>query len=112
MVFRKLTIRARIGLTMAFLAVLLAVTGVLGLHGMTRSNESTREIYTNQMPSAVDVAVSEMFAARERLALDRAALLAGTPDSAAISHAASRIWPMRWARRSPAFVLVIVASYR
>ncbi|RQV69179.1 methyl-accepting chemotaxis protein [Burkholderia cenocepacia] len=83
MVFRNLTIRARIGLTMAFLAVLLAVTGVLGLHGMTRSNESTREIYTNQMPSAVDVAVSEMFAARERLALDRAALLAGTPDSAA-----------------------------
>ncbi|OXI73921.1 hypothetical protein CFB81_07860 [Burkholderia sp. AU28863] len=83
MVFRNLTIRARIGLTMAFLAVLLGVTGVLGLHGMTRSNDSTREIYTNQMPSAVDVAMAEMFAARERLALDRAALLAGTPDSAA-----------------------------
>ncbi|RQU16176.1 methyl-accepting chemotaxis protein [Burkholderia cenocepacia] len=83
MVFRNLTIRARIGLTMAFLAVLLGVTGVLGLHGMTRSNDSTREIFTNQMPSAVDVAMAEMFAARERLALDRAALLAGTPDSAA-----------------------------
>ncbi|MCA7969373.1 methyl-accepting chemotaxis protein [Burkholderia sp. AU39826] len=83
MVFRNLTIRARIGFTMAFLAVLLAVTGVLGLHGMTRSNDSTREIFTNQMPSAVDVAMAEMFAARERLALDRAALLAGTPDSAA-----------------------------
>ncbi|MEK2601609.1 methyl-accepting chemotaxis protein [Burkholderia arboris] len=83
MVFRNLTIRARIGLTMAFLAVLLGVTGVLGVYGMTRSNDSTREIFTNQMPSAVDVAVAEMFAARERLALDRAALLAGTPDSAA-----------------------------
>ncbi|CDN60096.1 putative methyl-accepting chemotaxis protein [Burkholderia cenocepacia H111] len=83
MVFRNLTIRARIGLTMAFLAVLLGITGVLGLYGMTRSNDSTREIFTNQMPSAVNVAVSEMFAARERLALDRAALLAGTPDSAA-----------------------------
>ncbi|AXF20608.1 hypothetical protein CUJ89_09000 [Burkholderia pyrrocinia] len=83
MVFRNLTIRARIGLTMAFLAVLLGVTGVLGLYGMTRSNDSTREIFTNQMPSAVDVAVAEMFAARERLALDRAALLAGTPDSSA-----------------------------
>ncbi|AOI78591.1 methyl-accepting chemotaxis protein [Burkholderia sp. NRF60-BP8] len=83
MVFRNLTIRARIGLTMAFLAVLLGVTGVLGLYGMTRSNDSTREIFTNQMPSAVDVSVAEMFAARERLALDRAALLAGTPDSAA-----------------------------
>ncbi|HDR9799869.1 TPA: Tar ligand binding domain-containing protein [Burkholderia cenocepacia] len=83
MVFRNLTIRARIGLTMAFLAVLLGVTGVLGLYGMTRANDSTREIFTNQMPSAVNVAMAEMFAARERLALDRAALLAGTPDSAA-----------------------------
>ncbi|RQS84426.1 methyl-accepting chemotaxis protein [Burkholderia seminalis] len=83
MVFRNLTIRARIGLTMAFLAMLLGVTGVLGLYGMTRSNVSTREIFTNQMPSAVDVAVAEMFSARERLALDRAALLAGTPESAA-----------------------------
>ncbi|RQS26131.1 methyl-accepting chemotaxis protein [Burkholderia sp. Bp8992] len=83
MVFKNLTIRARIGLTMAFLAVLLGVTGVLGLYGMTRSNDSTREIFTNQMPSAVDVTLSEMFAARERLALDRAALLAGTPDSTA-----------------------------
>ncbi|KVH63162.1 hypothetical protein WS89_09110 [Burkholderia sp. MSMB1072] len=83
MVFRNLTIRARIGLTMAFLAVLLGITGVLGLYGMTRSNDSTREIFTNQMPSAVDVSVAEMFAARERLALDRAALLVGTPDSTA-----------------------------
>ncbi|WP_321860983.1 methyl-accepting chemotaxis protein [Burkholderia cenocepacia] len=83
MVFKNLTIRARIGLTMAFLAVLLGVTGVLGLYGMTRSNDSTREIFTNQMPSAVNVTLAEMFAARERLALDRAALLAGTPDSAA-----------------------------
>ncbi|MBR8211627.1 MULTISPECIES: methyl-accepting chemotaxis protein [Burkholderia] len=83
MVFRNLTIRARIGLTMAFLAVLLGVTGVLGLYGMTRANDSTREIFTNQMPSAVNVAAAEVFAARERLALDRAALLVGTPDSAA-----------------------------
>ncbi|KVT79683.1 hypothetical protein WT25_18510 [Burkholderia territorii] len=83
MVIGNLTIRARIGLTMAFLAVLLAVIGMLGVYGMTRSNDATREIFTNQMPSAVDVAVAEMYAARERLALDRAALLAGTPDSAA-----------------------------
>ncbi|AXK65446.1 methyl-accepting chemotaxis protein [Burkholderia sp. IDO3] len=83
MVFTNLTIRARIGLTMAFLAVLLGVVGVLGLYGMARSNDSTREIFTNQMPSAVDVAVAEMYAARERLALDRAVMLAGTPDAAA-----------------------------
>ncbi|EGC99167.1 methyl-accepting chemotaxis sensory transducer, partial [Burkholderia sp. TJI49] len=68
MVFRNLTIRARIGITMAFLAALLAAIGVLGLYGMTRANDSTRDIFTNQMPSAVDVASAELFAARERLA--------------------------------------------
>ncbi|WP_175792154.1 methyl-accepting chemotaxis protein [Burkholderia ambifaria] len=83
MVIGNLTIRARIGLTMAFLAVLLGLIGVLGVYGMTRSNDATREIFTNQMPSAVNVAAAEMYAARERLALDRAALLAGSPDSAA-----------------------------
>ncbi|MGU7769245.1 methyl-accepting chemotaxis protein [Burkholderia sp. MR1-5-21] len=83
MVFTDLTIRARIGFTMAFLAALLCVIGVLGLLGMGRANDASRDIFMNQMPSAVNVAAAELFAARERLALDRAALLAGTPDSAA-----------------------------
>lgn len=83
MVFKNLTIRARIGLTMAFLAVLLGVIGGLGVYGMTRANETTRDMFTNLMPSAVDVSVAEIYAARERLALDRAALLASTPDAAA-----------------------------
>ena len=79
MVFKNLTIRARIGFTMAFLAVLLGVIGALGVYGMTRANDTTREVFTNQMPSAVDVSVAEIYAARERLWLDRGALLAGTP---------------------------------
>ncbi|KVN30647.1 hypothetical protein WJ63_07630 [Burkholderia pyrrocinia] len=82
MVLRDLTIRARIGLAMTILAGLLCALGVLGLIGMGRANDATQDIFTNQMPSAVDVSVAELFAARERLALDRAALLAGTPDSA------------------------------
>ncbi|WP_224024526.1 Tar ligand binding domain-containing protein, partial [Burkholderia vietnamiensis] len=69
MVIANLTIRARIGLTMAFLAVLLAVIGVLGLYGMSTANDSMRELFTNQMPSAVNVAVADTYAARERLAL-------------------------------------------
>ena len=56
--------------------------GALGVYGMTRANDTTREVFTNQMPSAVDVSVAEIYAARERLALDRGAL-AGTPDAAA-----------------------------
>ncbi len=84
MVLKNLTIRARIGMTMAFLAGLLCVIGVLGLIGMGRANDASREIFTNQMPSAVDIGTAELFAARERLALDRAALLAGTPEAAAM----------------------------
>ncbi|MBN3835731.1 methyl-accepting chemotaxis protein [Burkholderia sp. Ac-20344] len=83
MVFKNLTIRARIGFTMAFLAVLLGVVGGLGVYGMTRANDTTRDIFANLMPSAVDVSVAEIYAARERLALDRAALLINTPDAAA-----------------------------
>ncbi|WP_323118162.1 methyl-accepting chemotaxis protein [Burkholderia alba] len=80
---KNLTIRARIGVTMAFLSGLLCVLGALGLIGMSRANDANRDTFTNQMPSAVDIAVAELFAARERLALDRAALLAGTPEVAA-----------------------------
>ncbi|WP_153100274.1 methyl-accepting chemotaxis protein [Paraburkholderia hayleyella] len=77
-----ITIKARIGLTMAFLAALLVAMGGLGLLGMSRSNDAYRETYTNQMPSAVNIGNSELYAARERLALDRAAFQAGSPDAA------------------------------
>ena len=78
-----MTIKARVGLTMVFLAALLLVVGVLGLSGMGSSNDAARDIYTNQMPSALAIQNAEIFAARERLALDRAAFQAGTPGSAA-----------------------------
>ena len=79
----SMTIKARVGLTMAFLAALLLVVGVLGLFGMGSSNDATRDIYANQMPSALAIQNAEIFAARERLALDRAAFQAGTPGSSA-----------------------------
>jgi methyl-accepting chemotaxis protein-1 (serine sensor receptor) len=79
---KGITIRPRIGLTMAFLAALLVAIGVLGLFGLNRSNEAVRDMYTIQMPSAVDIGNAETYAARERLALDRAAFLIGTPEAA------------------------------
>ncbi|WP_109483520.1 methyl-accepting chemotaxis protein [Paraburkholderia sp. C35] len=79
---KGITIKARIGLTMAFLAALLVAIGLLGLFGLSRSNESVRDMYTNQMPSAVDIGNAEIYAARERLALDRAAFMIGTPEAA------------------------------
>ncbi|NPT44548.1 HAMP domain-containing protein [Paraburkholderia sp. 1N] len=82
MLNKGITIKGRIGLTMAFLAALLVANGVFGLFGMSRSNDAYQDTFTNAMPSAVDIGNAELFAARERLALDRAAFMAGTPDAA------------------------------
>ncbi|KMZ11547.1 Methyl-accepting chemotaxis protein I (serine chemoreceptor protein) [Candidatus Burkholderia humilis] len=77
-----LTIKARLGITMAFLGGLLILTGVLGLFGMSRSNDAFLDTYSVQMPAAIAVDNAEMYAARERLVFDRATLLAGTGEVA------------------------------
>jgi methyl-accepting chemotaxis protein-1 (serine sensor receptor) len=78
----SLTIKARLGLTMGFLALLLLGIGGLGLYGMTQANRAYRDTFENQMPSANAVSNAELYTARERLVFDRAAFLAGTPDAA------------------------------
>ncbi len=78
----SLTIKARLGLTMAFLGLLLVAIGGLGLYGMNQSNHAYRDTFENQMPSANAVSNAELYAARERLVFDRAAFLAGTPEAA------------------------------
>jgi methyl-accepting chemotaxis protein-1 (serine sensor receptor) len=81
MVQRSISIKARIGLSMVFLSVLLIVTGILGLIGIARSNDAYRQTATSEMPSAIDIGNAEIYAARTRLALDRGAFLVGTPDA-------------------------------
>jgi methyl-accepting chemotaxis protein-1 (serine sensor receptor) len=80
---KGITIKARIGVAMAFLAVLLATTSLLGLVGLSRSNDAVRNTYGNAMPSAVAIDRMEIYAGRERLALDRAALQTGTAEAPA-----------------------------
>ncbi|WP_250499485.1 methyl-accepting chemotaxis protein [Caballeronia sp. GAWG1-5s-s] len=80
---KALTIKARIGMSMAFLGALLIGIGALGLAGMGRTNEAFLDTYSVQMPGALAVGNSEMYAARERLVFDRAALLAGTSEVSA-----------------------------
>ncbi|MFM0734462.1 methyl-accepting chemotaxis protein [Paraburkholderia sediminicola] len=82
MLNKGITIKARIGLTTAFLAALLVAIGVFGLFGMSRSNDAYQDTFTNAMPSAVDIGNAEIYSARERLALDRAAFMMGTPEAA------------------------------
>ncbi len=74
---KGITINARLGLVMAFLAALLAAIGLLGLTGMSHSNDAYRETYTNQLPGTIAIDNAETFLARERLALDRASMSSG-----------------------------------
>ncbi|MBV8259530.1 MAG: Tar ligand binding domain-containing protein [Paraburkholderia sp.] len=80
---KGISIKARVGITMGFLATLIVVISGVGLLGLTRSNDAYRETFTDQMPSSHAVNLAEIYAARERLALDRAVFEAGTPDAAA-----------------------------
>lgn len=77
-----LSIKTRLGLAMAFMAVLMIIIGALGLIGMTNSNEAARQTYSVQLPGAVAVGNMEIFVARERMALDRAALSPDSPGAA------------------------------
>jgi methyl-accepting chemotaxis protein I, serine sensor receptor len=78
---KGITIKARIGVAMAFLAALLAATSALGLLGMGRTNDALHSMFRNSMPSAVAIDKMEIYAGRERLALDRAALQIGSPEA-------------------------------
>ena len=80
---KGISIKARIGITMGFLAMLIVAISAVGLLGLTRSNDAYRKTFTDQMPSSHAVNLAEIYAARERLALDRAAFELGTPDAAA-----------------------------
>ncbi|CAG4896877.1 methyl-accepting chemotaxis protein [Paraburkholderia saeva] len=83
MLNKGITIKTRIGLTMAFLAALLIAIGGLGLFGMNEANDAYRGTFTNEMPSAESIVAAELYVARERLALDRSAFQIGTPDAVA-----------------------------
>ncbi|MCP3714614.1 methyl-accepting chemotaxis protein [Paraburkholderia sp. CNPSo 3281] len=80
---KGISIKARIGITMGFLATLIVAISAVGWLGLTRSNDAYRETFTDQMPSSHAVNLAEIYAARERLALDRAAFELGTSDAAA-----------------------------
>ncbi|WP_233830380.1 methyl-accepting chemotaxis protein [Paraburkholderia sp. ZP32-5] len=99
MLKKGITIKARIGFTMAFLAALLIAIGVFGVIGMSRTNTAYQGTFTNDMPSAVAIGNAEIFAARERMTLDRAVLLAGTPEAATAierGHASRGTSDMWW----------------
>ena len=69
-----LTIRTRIALTVTLLAVLLTISGVLGLISTNKANSANRDTYRNKLAASTAIDNAEIFIARTRLVLDRVAL--------------------------------------
>ncbi|ALP68292.1 methyl-accepting chemotaxis protein [Paraburkholderia caribensis] len=69
----KLSIRARLGVAIFLLSVLLIVIGALGVTGMARSNDANRETYENRLASTRLIGDAELSISRERTTIDRIA---------------------------------------
>ncbi|VVD85982.1 membrane protein [Pandoraea capi] len=79
--FRSFSIKARLGITMALLAVLLILLGVLGIAGMTRTGDALRETYANHLAATVALGKDNATLARTRAILDRVVLHPESPDA-------------------------------
>lgn len=76
--FSGLTIKAKVGITMLALAVLMTVIGVLGLVGMSSTDRAFADTHGNKMPGMLSAGMANLFVARERLNYDRAVMVIGT----------------------------------
>ncbi|AKM29076.1 hypothetical protein AB870_01455 [Pandoraea faecigallinarum] len=79
--FRSFSIKARLGITMALLAVLLILLGALGIAGMTRTGDALRETYANHLAATVALGKDNATLARTRAILDRVVLHPESPDA-------------------------------
>ena len=82
--FSNITIRARLALAMGVLGLLMTVGAVLGVAGIAWSNADQKELYTNELASAIAIGKFNFFYARGRLVLDRIAAQPDRPDAASL----------------------------
>ncbi|MCI0144545.1 Tar ligand binding domain-containing protein [Paraburkholderia sediminicola] len=78
----NLTIRARLGVALLFLGGLLLLVGALGQVGMDQAISANSQTYAVQLPGAIAIANADLYSSRSRTALDRAAMVVGTPQVA------------------------------
>ncbi|WP_213765416.1 methyl-accepting chemotaxis protein [Caballeronia sp. dw_19] len=82
--FSTITIRARLALAMGFLGLLMTIGAVLGVAGIALSNADQKELYSNELASAIAIGKFNFFYARGRLVLDRVAAQPDRPDIATL----------------------------
>jgi methyl-accepting chemotaxis protein-1 (serine sensor receptor) len=82
--FSNITIRARLALAMSFLGLLMTIGAALGVADIAWSNADQKELYTNELASAIAIGKFNFFYARGRLVLDRIAAQPDRPDVASL----------------------------
>jgi methyl-accepting chemotaxis protein-1 (serine sensor receptor) len=81
--FKNVTIKMRLIGTMAFMAILLIVGGVMGITGVSTTNDVLREVYSNQLVSSIEINDSVVQLLRARTALDRVVISSDSSSAAA-----------------------------
>ena len=79
--FIRLSIQARLGYVLGFLAVLSIAVSLLGMFASNKANDTALSIYGNRMPSSALIADVDIGIARQRLSIDRAVMTMGTPEA-------------------------------
>ncbi|MET0320829.1 MAG: methyl-accepting chemotaxis protein [Duganella sp.] len=69
--FTSITIRTRLIASMAFLGLLIISIGAVSLFGMNKVNFALKDVYSNQMASAIMLGNSKNFLNRARFVIDR-----------------------------------------
>jgi methyl-accepting chemotaxis protein-1 (serine sensor receptor) len=77
----SIRISTRIGLTLGIFSCLLLAIGAFGLYATSSANQVIENIYSDHMAGAADIATIQLGVSRQRLALDRAVLVVGTPEA-------------------------------
>ncbi|NYE63407.1 methyl-accepting chemotaxis protein [Duganella sp. 1224] len=70
--FRSITIRMRLIVTMAVLGCIILSAGGLSLWGMHQANAALNVVYANQLTSAINLGSMKNYLSRARFAIDRA----------------------------------------
>jgi methyl-accepting chemotaxis protein-1 (serine sensor receptor) len=78
----KLTIKARLIATMAFMGCLMILLGSMGIYGMQSSNAALKNTYTDQLMSIGAIGDAQIALLRARTALDRVVLHPESPKAA------------------------------
>jgi methyl-accepting chemotaxis protein-1 (serine sensor receptor) len=86
--FNKLTIKTRLIATMALMGAMLLVGGVMSIASLQNSNSVLKEVYSNQLASAVAIGTSQVRLLQARTVLDRAILRLDSPEVDALAKRA------------------------